>query len=79
MIDMGNDTINIGFGGGSLICIILILAIFHYSCGEGSTATGMLADVCKNGLGFWDWVGTIFCSPIYLFLLLIYSTGVKLW
>lgn len=78
---MGNDKVNIsvGGGGGSFLCAIIILLIFHTSCVNPETTTGMLHDVCVNGMGFWDWVGTICFGPIYLVLLLIYSTGIKIW
>jgi hypothetical protein len=78
---MGNDKIEISVFNVStfLFCSVLVLLVLHFSCGANSQATGMLKDVCTNGMGFWDYIGTVCCSPIYLFLLVIYSTGVKVW
>jgi hypothetical protein len=67
--------------GGSLtwiICIILSLAIIHFSCGSG-TATGYLGEVCSRGIGVWDYLGIICCAPLYLLFLVLSSGGLRIW
>lgn len=77
---MADADISIGGGGGvCVICAVAILMILHTSCTTPDATTGMLHNVCVTGMTIWDWLGTICCGPVYLFLLVIYSTGVRLW
>lgn len=67
--------------GGSLtwiVCILLALAIIHFSCGSGS-ATGYVGDICARGLNVWDYIGLICCAPVYLLILIIFSGGLRIW
>ncbi len=67
--------------GGSLtwlLCVILSLAIIHFSCGAG-TATGYAGEVCSRGLAIWDYIGIVCCAPIYLLYLIIASGGLRIW
>jgi hypothetical protein len=67
-------------GGGLtwLVCIILAVAIIHFSCGAGS-ATGYVGEICSRGLNVWDYLGLICCSPVYLLILIIASGGLRIW
>lgn len=67
--------------GGSItwiVCIIIILAILHFSCQSG-TATGYLQTKCTEGLGILDILGIICCAPVYLIILVVFSGGIKIW
>lgn len=67
--------------GGSLtwlVCIILAVAIIHFSCGAG-TATGYVGDICARGFGILDYLGLICCAPLYLLIIIITSGGLRIW
>ncbi|MFN7991010.1 MAG: hypothetical protein U0R44_02515 [Candidatus Micrarchaeia archaeon] len=67
--------------GGSLswiLCIVLALAIIHFSCGAG-TATGYVGDVCARGFGILDYAGLICCAPLYLLIIIVTSGGLRIW
>jgi hypothetical protein len=68
------------FGGGLtwVVCILLALAIIHYSCASGS-ATGYVGDICSRGLNVWDYLGLVCCAPIYLLVIIVFSTGLRIW
>lgn len=67
--------------GGSItwiVCIVLILAMIHFSCQAGS-ATGYLQTKCTEGLGIIDILGIVCCAPVYLIILVVLSGGIKIW
>jgi len=67
--------------GGSLmwvVCILLALAIIHFSCAAGS-ATGYVGDICSRGLDVWDYLGLVCCAPLYLLVIIFFSTGLRIW
>jgi hypothetical protein len=70
----------INFGGSLtwIVCIILAIAIIHFSCGAG-TATGYLGEVCARGLNVWDYLGLVCCAPLYLLFLVLTSGGLRIW
>src|SRR4030095_5757164 len=66
--------------GGSLtwlLCIVLALAIIHFSCDAG-TATGYVGEVCSRGFGLLDYVGLVCCAPLYLLIIIITSGGLRI-
>jgi hypothetical protein len=69
---------DIGGGLTWVICIVLALAVIHYSCADG-TATGYLKDVCTRGLDVWDYLGLICCAPVYLLIIILFSGGIRIW
>lgn len=77
--DKGNRTvINLGGSLTYLVCILLVVAILHYSCQSGS-ATGYVGDVCSRGLNIWDYIGIVCCAPLYLLIIILTSGGLRIW
>lgn len=70
--------IDIGGGLTWLICVIISLAIIHFSCGAG-TATGYVGEICERGFGIIDYIGLICCAPLYLLAIIIMSGGLRIW
>ncbi|MBI5222928.1 hypothetical protein HY990_00750 [Candidatus Micrarchaeota archaeon] len=68
----------IGWAVTSLICIGIILAIIHFSCQAG-TATGYVGGICKAGLQLQDFIGIICCAPLYLLIIVLTSSGLRIW
>jgi len=70
--------IDIGGGVTWLVCVLISLAIIHFSCSAG-TATGYVGSICTNGLGILDYIGLICCAPVYLFIIILLSGGLRIW
>jgi hypothetical protein len=77
-INQHRTVIDIGGGLTWFACILLAFAIIHFSCGAG-TATGYVGDVCVRGLNVLDILGLLFCAPVYLLVIIIFSGGIRIW
>ena len=76
----GQYHVKSGIGGSIfwVVCILLTVAIIHFSCQAG-TATGYVGSMCREGMKPVDILGLICCAPIYLLIIVVLSGGLQLW